>query len=117
LPQIGPLEILVIFIVALVVFGPSRLPQIGRQVGRGFREFRKFQAGLRDDIEGAFHEDDNEPDDDVDDTPKQLEAGTPEAGKPEHAQPETAQPETAKPETTKPETGKSSEPPSADTSS
>jgi TatA/E family protein of Tat protein translocase len=122
LPQIGPLEILVIFIVALVVFGPSKLPQIGRQVGRGFREFRKFQAGLRDDIEGAFHEDDNEPDDDVDDTPKQLEAGKPEhaqpeIGKPETAKPETAKPETAKPETAKPETGKSSEPPSADTSS
>jgi TatA/E family protein of Tat protein translocase len=112
LPQIGPLEILVIFIVALVVFGPSKLPQIGRQVGRGFREFRKFQAGLRDDIEGAFHEDDNEPDDDVDDTPKQLEAG-----KPEHAQPEIGKPETAKPDPAKPETGKSSEPPSADTSS
>ena len=45
-------------IVALVVFGPSKLPQIGRQVGRGFREFRKFQAGLRDDIEDAFREED-----------------------------------------------------------
>jgi sec-independent protein translocase protein TatA len=101
LPQIGPLEILVILIVALVVFGPSKLPQIGRQVGRGFREFRKFQAGLRDDIEDAFREDD-EPDDDVDDAPKQLEAGKPDAGGRDAA---------------KPDPGKPSEPPPADTTS
>jgi TatA/E family protein of Tat protein translocase len=85
MPQIGPLEILVILVVALVVFGPSKLPQIGRQVGRGYREFRKFQQGFRDDIEGAFRDDD---DDDVgsshgaDDTPRQIEAG-----KPDHSAP------------------------------
>jgi sec-independent protein translocase protein TatA len=102
LPQIGPLEILVIFIVALVVFGPSKLPQIGRQVGRGFREFRKFQAGLREDIEDAFREDDDELDDDVDDTPKQLDAGKPESTKPDPG---------------KPGAGNPTEPPPADTTS
>ena len=40
---LGPAEILVILLVALLVFGPHRLPEIGRQVGRGLREFRKFQ--------------------------------------------------------------------------
>jgi sec-independent protein translocase protein TatA len=90
LPQIGPLEILVIFIVALVVFGPGKLPQIGRQVGRGVREFRKFQASVRDDIEDAFHHGD---DDEVDDAraesgqPKQLEAGTPDPSKPDPSTP------------------------------
>jgi TatA/E family protein of Tat protein translocase len=88
LPQIGPLEILVIFIVALVVFGPSKLPQIGRQVGRGVREFRKFQATLRDDIEDAFREDDEDNDDDAGDEPKQLDAGTPDPGK--HIEPPPA---------------------------
>jgi TatA/E family protein of Tat protein translocase len=104
LPQIGPLEILVIFIVALVVFGPSKLPQIGRQVGRGFREFRKFQAGLRDDIEDAFREDDEDDDvdDDQDDEPKQLGAGRPESSGAE-----------ARP----PDPGKRTEPPPADTAS
>ena len=78
MPQVGPLEILVILIVALVVFGPSKLPEIGRQVGRGMREFRKFQQGLRDDIEGAFgHEDDHE-----DDEPRQIEAGNPDHSPP-----------------------------------
>jgi sec-independent protein translocase protein TatA len=98
LPQIGPLEILVILIVALVVFGPSKLPQIGRQVGRGFREFRKFQAGLRDDIEDAFREDDEgDNENDEDDEPKQLEAGQPESASPDP--------------------GKRTEPPPADTTS
>ena len=36
MPQIGPLEILVVLVVALVVFGPNKLPELGRQVGRGY---------------------------------------------------------------------------------
>jgi sec-independent protein translocase protein TatA len=90
LPQIGPLEILVIFIVALVVFGPSKLPQIGRQVGRGVREFRKFQASVRDDIEDAFREGDDDEADDArveGDQPKQLEADTPDPSKPGPSKP------------------------------
>jgi TatA/E family protein of Tat protein translocase len=94
LPQIGPLEILVIFIVALIVFGPSKLPQIGRQVGRGFREFRKFQAGIRGDIEDAFRDDDDdELDDERDDrtAPKRLEAGkNPDPTKPTEPPPADA---------------------------
>ena len=35
MPQIGPAEILVILLVGLLVFGPKRLPEIGRQVGQG----------------------------------------------------------------------------------
>jgi sec-independent protein translocase protein TatA len=102
LPQIGPLEILVIFIVALVVFGPSKLPQIGRQVGRGVREFRKFQAGLRDDIEDAFREEDDELDDgrdghDESDEPKRLEAGTPDPDKPDPGTPDPGKPDPGKP--------------------
>jgi TatA/E family protein of Tat protein translocase len=81
LPQVGPLEILVILVVALIVFGPKKLPDIGRQVGRGVREFRKFQQGFRDDIEGAFggHDDDTNDDthddSDEDDHSRQIEAG------------------------------------------
>ncbi|HQH21856.1 MAG TPA: twin-arginine translocase TatA/TatE family subunit [Thermoleophilia bacterium] len=39
--SIGPAEIIVVLIIALLVFGPSRLPQMGRSLGRGVREFRK----------------------------------------------------------------------------
>jgi TatA/E family protein of Tat protein translocase len=60
MPQLGPLEILVIFVVALLVFGPSKLPEIGRQVGRGVSEFRKFQHSLRQDLDGMFGHDDHD---------------------------------------------------------
>jgi sec-independent protein translocase protein TatA len=86
LPQIGPLEILVILIVALVVFGPTKLPELGRQVGRGYREFRKFQQGIRNDIHGAFGEDDDEDrpryENDGGDTPRQIEARKPDQSAP-----------------------------------
>ena len=39
MPNIGPLEILVVLIIALVVFGPKRLPELGRSLGKGIREF------------------------------------------------------------------------------
>ena len=38
--QIGPLELLVVGIIALLVLGPSRLPDAARAVGKGMREFR-----------------------------------------------------------------------------
>lgn len=50
MPNLGPAEILVILIVALLVFGPDKLPDIGRQVGRAAKEFRKFQVSLRDEV-------------------------------------------------------------------
>jgi TatA/E family protein of Tat protein translocase len=43
MPQLGPAEVLVILVVALLVFGPKRLPEVGRQVGRGLRELRRLQ--------------------------------------------------------------------------
>lgn len=49
LPNIGPLEIVVILIIALIVFGPKRLPELGRSLGKGIREFRGSIGGDRDD--------------------------------------------------------------------
>lgn len=81
MPQVGPLEILVVLVVALVVFGPHKLPQLGRQVGRGYREFRKFQQGIQADIDGAFHDDDDGghvSEDGAEHTPGQIEARKPD---------------------------------------
>ena len=39
--SIGPAEIIIVLILALLVFGPKRLPQMGRSLGKGVREFRK----------------------------------------------------------------------------
>ena len=76
MPQVGPLEILVILFVALVVFGPKKLPEIGRQVAKGVREFRNFQQGIRDEVGGAFGEHDHVNDvNGEDDQPRQIDAG------------------------------------------
>ena len=53
--SLGPAEILVI---ALLVFGPTRLPEVGRQVGRTMREFRRFQQVMRRDLDEVFGHDD-----------------------------------------------------------
>jgi sec-independent protein translocase protein TatA len=57
MPNLGPAEILVILVVALLVFGPKRLPEVGRQVGRGLRELRKIQDTVRDELHDVMHSD------------------------------------------------------------
>jgi sec-independent protein translocase protein TatA len=49
LGNIGPLEIVVVLIIALIVFGPKRLPELGRSLGKGIREFRGSLGGNDDD--------------------------------------------------------------------
>jgi sec-independent protein translocase protein TatB len=46
--NIGTPELLVILVVALLVVGPQRLPELARQIGRGLREFRKIQDDVKD---------------------------------------------------------------------
>ena len=40
MPDIGPMELIIILAVVLIVFGPGKLPDIGSALGRGIREFR-----------------------------------------------------------------------------
>lgn len=51
-----PLHLVVVFVVALLIFGPQRLPEIGRGVGRAINEFRQGMQGmtesLRDEMNG-----------------------------------------------------------------
>jgi TatA/E family protein of Tat protein translocase len=53
--SVGPAEILVILIVALLVFGPQRLPEVGRQVGAAVRELRKMQDAVRGELDMVLH--------------------------------------------------------------
>ena len=46
---IGPWEIAILLIVALLVFGPKRLPEMGRSIGKGMREFKDSISGKSDE--------------------------------------------------------------------
>lgn len=59
MPSIGFGEILLILVLGLVIFGPKRLPEMGRSIGRSLREFRRATSDLRAEIEA-----------DVDETPR-----------------------------------------------
>jgi len=45
IPNIGPMEIAIVAVIGLIVFGPKRLPELGRSVGQGLREFRGSVTG------------------------------------------------------------------------
>lgn len=45
MPSLGPMELIIILAIALIVLGPKRLPDAGRSVGRGLREFKDAIAG------------------------------------------------------------------------
>jgi len=49
--SIGFQELLFIFVIALLVFGPRRLPELGRSLGKGLAEFKRATSGLKDSIE------------------------------------------------------------------
>jgi sec-independent protein translocase protein TatA len=53
MPSIGPMEIVIVLVIALIIFGPKRLPELGRSVGGGMREFKETisrATPTRDDL-------------------------------------------------------------------
>jgi sec-independent protein translocase protein TatA len=61
MPEIGITGLVVILIVALLVFGPKRLPEMGRSLGRGMREFKDSISGKDDKPELPSSTDDTKP--------------------------------------------------------
>jgi sec-independent protein translocase protein TatA len=51
MPNVGPLELIVVLVIALIVLGPKRLPEVGRSVGKGMREFKEAISGENDEDE------------------------------------------------------------------
>jgi sec-independent protein translocase protein TatA len=49
MPEIGISGLIIILVVALLIFGPKRLPEIGKSLGRGMREFKDSVSGKDDD--------------------------------------------------------------------
>ena len=59
--KIGLWEILLVLAVALIVFGPAKLPELGRSIGNGLREFRKATRELKDSVSLEDTDIDNKP--------------------------------------------------------
>jgi len=57
--SIGPWEIIIILIVGLVLFGAKKLPEIGKSLGKGIREFKQASQGIKDEIENEQINNDN----------------------------------------------------------
>lgn len=55
--NVGPPELILIFVIALVVVGPQRLPELGRMIGKGMRELRKMQDEVRDLVNTGMGDD------------------------------------------------------------
>jgi sec-independent protein translocase protein TatA len=61
MPNVGPMELLIVLVIALVIFGPRRIPEMGRSIGNGMREFKDSMSGSEE--------------------PPELESGAGERGK------------------------------------
>ena len=52
MPNIGPMELMIVLVIALVVFGPKKIPELGKSLGHGLREFKSSISGDEDGHKG-----------------------------------------------------------------
>src|SRR5512134_3370878 len=96
--DIGLQELLVIGVLALLVFGPSKLPELGRMVGRAMREFRRASDEFRSTVETNLHINDPDPPAPVATATEESSAFMPPPSELEPASPETEAVTAAEPE-------------------
>ena len=53
--SIGPFELIIVLAIALIVLGPKKLPEVGRSIGNGMREFKESLSGERRDEDEDAH--------------------------------------------------------------
>ncbi len=63
MPNVGLPEIIIVLVIALVIFGPKRLPELGRSLGSGMRGFKDSVSGKGDDDQHEQLEADSQPED------------------------------------------------------
>jgi sec-independent protein translocase protein TatA len=49
IPSVGPMELVILLVIALIVFGPKRVPELGRSLGKGIRSFRGALDGEKEE--------------------------------------------------------------------
>jgi sec-independent protein translocase protein TatA len=91
---VQPTHLLLILVVALVVLGPKRLPEVGRSLGRGLRDFRSGLQGVQDEARGIFNDALEEPSQPAEDS---AVSTVPEPLAPAAAQPVIAAPAAPEP--------------------
>lgn len=57
MPQIGPLEVFVVAAIALIVFGPQKLPEIARTVGRFMSQIRRMASEVKSEFDSGLDDD------------------------------------------------------------
>ena len=53
MPNVGAGEIVLLLLVALLLFGPKRLPEMGRSLGKGLRDFKESASGVVEELQAA----------------------------------------------------------------
>jgi sec-independent protein translocase protein TatA len=70
IPNVGPMELIIVLVIALIVLGPKKLPEFGRSVGKGMREFKGALTGESAGRSDRDDEDDRAYRREVDSTPQ-----------------------------------------------
>jgi sec-independent protein translocase protein TatA len=61
----GPMELMVILVIAIIIFGPNKIPELGAQVGKGIRDFNRARQQLTQEVTKEL---------DLDDTKREFQA-------------------------------------------
>jgi len=91
--SIGMPELILIFVVALLVFGPKKLPEIGKSLGKGLAEFKRASEDLKKTIEQEIEQGKNE----LASVKQEVEAATGTVAQKPESPPAVAAPEASKP--------------------
>jgi sec-independent protein translocase protein TatB len=117
---IGAQELAIILVVALLVFGPKRLPELARTLGRGLAEFRRASSDLRQTINFELEADEKDPRSGPKSTARAAEhapgvppgvpgdepADQPDGSEPDGSQSDSSQPQSSQPDSSQPDSSR-----------